>query len=138
VTDKRLKGMEVRYGGKSLRLHAVIAATGEPDPSTLSPFAARLQKAVAGPGLRMAMAGLGLAPGFVIADIVVNTDEKPEPVLKRLRDALVGTPPGEAPWIEHGPGDNTLLSAEELDPTAATTFWEKFIAQARDDLRKRP
>jgi hypothetical protein len=86
----------------------------------------------------MAMAGLGFAPGFVIADIVVNTDEKPEPVLKRLRDALVGTPPGEAPWIEHGPGDSTFLSAEDLDPKAATTFWEKFIAQARDDLRKRP
>lgn len=137
MTDKRLQGMDVRYDGRTLRLRAVMAAASPPDKTKLTPFVEEIRKAVAGPDLRMTMVGLSVQPNAVAAEIFVNTDEDPGPVVGRLRDALQALPLATAPWVARGKGANTILAAEELEAEDARGFWERTFDLVRDDLRRR-
>ena len=132
-----MKGMEVRFGGRTLLVETTTVAARLATREECNVFAAMIRKACAGPQLRMAIVQLAVHPIGVRADCYVNTDEPITDIASRIKMALIGMP--HAAWIDlDTDGDNTIIAGNELSKEEAATFWQKAIALIAKDLRQRP
>ena len=137
AVDKRLRGMEVRFDGRTLLIGTVMFAVRAPKPGPeLDALAALVRKAVAGPGLRMTVVAVdkailvpddlldpAVAGALVVrTDSYVNTDESMDDVGARVRSALVGAPPRILPWVAHGPATTPSSRARILTRRTRASF----------------
>ncbi len=117
--DPRLKGMDVRFSGRTLRVsvfceHAPATETEE----AFSAFANRMRLVASGPSLRMAVVKGSLG--------IVNTDEPREVLERRV-----------ARGIEHEKvAPAVVLVSDELEPVSAAMFWTKLRGAAVDQVAK--
>lgn len=126
--DPRLKGMDVRFNGRTLRVsvfcdHAPATETEE----AFSAFANRMRLVASGPSLRMAVVkgSLGTGGSFAL-ELIVNTDEPREVLERRV-----------ARGIEHEKvAPAVVLVSDELEPVSAAMFWTKLRGAAVDQVAK--
>ena len=117
--DPRLKGMDVRFSGRTLRVsvfceHAPATETEE----AFSAFANRMRLVASGPSLRMAVVKGSLG--------IVNTDEPREVLERRV-----------ARGIEHEKvAPAVVLVSDELEPVSAAMFWTKLRGAAVNQVAK--
>ena len=114
--DSRLQGMDVRFGGRTLR--AKIGCEPCPitqDRSKFDALAQRMKMAGRGPGQRMTVVHGSISALGGLLEVVVNTDETGQVLHDRLMAAL------------EREGIDAFGIIEELDPVDATMFWHKLI-----------